>query len=72
MLDPALKKKKPVFVSSTSKVYGRSTNLPSSREDDDLVFDRPTRAMKLCQPPQALDERYLAPAYWKEQKNFPS
>src|SRR4051794_11201691 len=64
VLAQANKKQKPVFIASTSEVYGKSSRLPF-REDGDLVLG-PTftgRWSYACS--KALDE-YLALAYWKE------
>jgi UDP-glucose 4-epimerase len=66
VLAQANKKKKPVFVASTSEVYGKSAKLPF-REDGDLLLG-PTytgRWSYACS--KAIDE-YLALAYWKERK----
>ena len=64
VLNAASKKKKPVFVASTSEVYGKSADLPF-REDGDLLMG-PTfkcRWSNACS--KAIDE-FLALAYWKE------
>src|SRR5919108_5739282 len=64
VLAQANKKQKPVFVASTSEVYGKGAALPF-REDGDLVLG-PTytgRWSYACS--KALDE-FLALAYWKE------
>src|SRR5712672_1083415 len=42
VLKAASKKKKPVFIASTSEVYGKSIQLPF-REEDDLVLGRSTK-----------------------------
>src|SRR5213080_288362 len=42
VLKAANKKKKPVFIASTSEVYGKSTQVPF-REDDDVVLGRSTK-----------------------------
>jgi UDP-glucose 4-epimerase len=66
VLAQANKKKKPVFIASTSEVYGKSEGIPY-REDGDLLLG-PTftgRWSYACS--KALDE-YLALAYWKERK----
>src|SRR3954471_14622525 len=66
VLHAASKKKKPVFVASTSEVYGKSTALPYSEEGDLLLG--PTfkgRWSYACS--KAIDE-FLALAYWKERK----
>jgi UDP-glucose 4-epimerase len=66
VLDAALKKKKPVFIASTSEVYGKSTNFPFC-EDDDLVLGSTNKGRWSYAASKALDE-YLALAYWKERK----
>lgn len=66
VLTHATKKKKPVFIASTSEVYGKSTQLPF-REDGDLVMG-PTytgRWSYACS--KALDE-FLSLAYHKERQ----
>jgi UDP-glucose 4-epimerase len=66
VLAAANKKNKPVFVASTSEVYGKSDRLPF-REDGDLLLG-PTgtgRWSYACS--KAIDE-FLALAYWKERK----
>ena len=66
VLDQAAKKYKPVFVASTSEVYGKSTDIPFS-EDSDLVLG-PTNVGRWSYAiSKALDE-CLALAYWKERK----
>ena len=66
VLDAALKKKKPVFIASTSEVYGKSTSFPF-REDDDLVLGATNKGRWSYAGSKALDE-FLALAYWKERK----
>lgn len=66
VLDAALKKKKPVFLASTSEVYGKSTSFPF-REDDDLVLGATSKGRWSYAGSKALDE-FLALAYWKERK----
>ncbi|HEY1357626.1 MAG TPA: GDP-mannose 4,6-dehydratase [Thermoleophilaceae bacterium] len=64
VLAQANKKNRPVFVASTSEVYGKSASIPF-REDGDLLLG-PTftgRWSYACS--KALDE-YLALAYWRE------
>lgn len=66
VLAQASKKQKPVFIASTSEVYGKSRDLPF-REDGDLLLG-PTytgRWSYACS--KALDE-YLGLAYWKERR----
>ncbi|MCA1586387.1 MAG: NAD-dependent epimerase/dehydratase family protein, partial [Acidobacteria bacterium] len=66
ILRHAAKKKKLVFVASTSEVYGKSTAVPF-REDADLVMGATTRHRWAYACSKALDE-FLALAYWKEKK----
>jgi UDP-glucose 4-epimerase len=69
VLSHATKKKRPVFIASTSEVYGKSTDLPF-RETGDLVMG-PThlgRWSYACS--KALDE-FLALAYYRE-KGLPT
>ena len=66
VLAQASKKKKPVFVASTSEVYGKSRDLPF-REDGDLLLGATTRARWAYACSKAIDE-FLAIAYWKERK----
>lgn len=64
LLGHAAKKKRPVFIASTSEVYGKSAALPF-REDGDLVMG-PThlgRWSYACS--KAIDE-FLGLAYWRE------
>ena len=66
ILRHAGKKKKLVFIASTSEVYGKSTSVPF-REDADLVMGATTRHRWAYACSKALDE-FLALAYWKEKK----
>ncbi len=66
VLQAASKKKKLVFVASTSEVYGKSARVPF-REDDDLVLGATTKGRWSYAASKALDE-FLALAYWKEKK----
>jgi len=66
VLKAANKKKKPVFLASTSEVYGKSTQVPF-REDDDLVLGTTTKGRWSYAASKVLDE-FLALAYWKEKK----
>jgi UDP-glucose 4-epimerase len=66
VLRHAAKKKKLVFIASTSEVYGKSTSVPF-REDADLVMGATTRHRWAYACSKALDE-FLALAYWKEKK----
>lgn len=66
VLEAANKKKKPVFIASTSEVYGKSVQVPF-REDDDLVLGTTTKGRWSYAASKLLDE-FLALAYWKEKK----
>src|SRR4051812_6495107 len=66
VLTHANKKKKPVFIASTSEVYGKSAELPF-REDGDLLLGPTHRGRWAYACSKAIDE-YLALAYWKERK----
>jgi UDP-glucose 4-epimerase len=66
ILAQANKKKKPVFLASTSEVYGKSADLPF-REDSDLLLGPTTKGRWSYACSKALDE-YLGLAYWKERK----
>ena len=66
VLAQASKKKKPVFVASTSEVYGKSRDLPY-REDGDLTLGPTVRGRWSYACSKALDE-FLAIAHWKERK----
>jgi UDP-glucose 4-epimerase len=66
LLDQAAKKNRPVFIASTSEVYGKSTALPFS-EDGDLVLGATSIGRWSYAISKALDE-CLALAYWKERK----
>jgi UDP-glucose 4-epimerase len=64
VLAAASKKKKPVFLASTSEVYGKSTALPF-REDGDLLLGPTFKGRWSYACSKAIDE-FLALAYWKE------
>jgi UDP-glucose 4-epimerase len=64
LLAQASKKKKPVFVASTSEVYGKSTALPFA-EDGDLVLGSTDTGRWAYACSKAIDE-FLAIAYWRE------
>ncbi|MBA2461195.1 MAG: GDP-mannose 4,6-dehydratase [Actinobacteria bacterium] len=64
VLQQANKKKKPVFIASTSEVYGKSPALPF-REDGDLLLGPTDTGRWSYACSKAIDE-YLALAYWKE------
>ncbi|HSK19859.1 MAG TPA: GDP-mannose 4,6-dehydratase [Longimicrobiales bacterium] len=66
VLEVAEKKKKKVFVASTSEVYGKSTDLPF-REDGDLVMGATSRGRWSYACSKAIDE-FLAIAYWRERR----
>jgi UDP-glucose 4-epimerase len=64
VLAQANKKKKPVFIASTSEVYGKSNDVPF-REDGDLLLGPTSTGRWSYACSKAIDE-YLALAYWKE------
>lgn len=64
ILELANKKKKPVFIASTSEVYGKSVKVPFM-EDDDLVLGATSRGRWSYACSKALDE-FLAIAYFHE------
>jgi UDP-glucose 4-epimerase len=64
VLAAAGKKKKPVFIASTSEVYGKSTALPF-QEDGDLLLGPTFKGRWSYACSKAIDE-FLALAYWKE------
>ena len=66
VLAAASKKSKPVFIASTSEVFGKSTAFPF-REDGDLVLGNTTTGRWSYACSKAIDE-FLAHAYWKERK----
>src|SRR5579875_686806 len=66
VLDAANKKKKLVFIASTSEVYGKSTRVPFC-EDSDLVLGPTSKGRWSYAASKALDE-FLALSYWKEKK----
>ena len=66
VLKHANKKKKLVFIFSTSEVYGKSSVVPFS-ENDDLVMGPTTKHRWAYACSKAIDE-FLALAYWKEKK----
>ena len=69
VLAAACKKRKKVFIASTSEVYGKSRDIPF-REDGDLVIGATTRGRWSYACSKALDE-FLAIAYWRE-RPFPT
>jgi UDP-glucose 4-epimerase len=64
ILELANKKKKPVFIASTSEVYGKSAKVPFA-ENDDLVLGATSRGRWSYACSKALDE-FLAIAYFHE------
>ena len=64
VLKHANKKKKLVFIASTSEVYGKSLDVPF-REDADLVMGATVKHRWAYACSKAIDE-FLALAYWKE------
>jgi UDP-glucose 4-epimerase len=66
VLAQASKKKKPVFIASTSEVYGKSADLPY-REDGDLTLGATVKSRWSYACSKAIDE-FLAIAHWKERK----
>ncbi|MEZ5286036.1 MAG: GDP-mannose 4,6-dehydratase [Vicinamibacterales bacterium] len=66
ILRHAAKKRKTVFIASTSEVYGKSTAVPFA-ESADLVLGATTRHRWAYACSKALDE-FLALAYWKERQ----
>jgi UDP-glucose 4-epimerase len=66
VLAAANKKKKPVYLTSTSEVYGKSTAIPF-REDGDLTLGPTTTGRWAYACSKAIDE-FLAIAYYKERK----
>jgi UDP-glucose 4-epimerase len=66
VLEAAAKKKKLVFLASTSEVYGKNGKAPF-REDSDTVCGPTSKSRWSYATSKALDE-FLALAYWKEKK----
>ena len=66
VLAQASKKRKPVFIASTSEVYGKSADLPY-REDGDLTLGPTVKGRWAYACSKAIDE-FLAIAHWKERK----
>ena len=66
VLAQANKKHKPVFIASTSEVYGKSSNIPFA-EDGDIVMGATTRGRWAYACSKALDE-FLAIAYHRERQ----
>ena len=66
VLEAACRKRKLVFIASTSEVYGKNTNVPF-REDADLVLGPTNKGRWSYAASKALDE-FLALSYWKEKR----
>jgi UDP-glucose 4-epimerase len=66
VLKHASKKRKLVFIASTSEVYGKSVDVPF-REDADLVLG-PTEKHRWAYACSKLIDEFLALAYWKERR----
>jgi len=66
VLKHANKKKKKVLITSTSEVYGKSTDVPF-REDQDLVLGSTTKGRWSYACSKAIDE-FLAIAYYHEKR----
>ena len=66
ILEAAMKKNTPVFLSSSSEVYGKNTS-DSLKESDDRILGSPTTLRWSYSEAKAIDET-LAFAYWTEKK----
>jgi UDP-glucose 4-epimerase len=66
VLSHAEKKRKPVFLASTSEVYGKSADVPF-KETGDLLLGPTVKGRWSYACSKAIDE-FLALAYWKERK----
>src|SRR2546426_1375590 len=66
VLELAAKKRKLVFLASTSEVYGKNAKAPF-REEDDIVLGPTTKSRWSYATSKALDE-FLALSYWKEKR----
>ncbi len=66
VLSRAAKKGRPLFIASTSEVYGKSSQLPF-REDGDLLIGPTTLGRWAYACSKAIDE-FLAIAYWRERR----
>lgn len=66
LLASAVKKRKKVFLASTSEVYGKNPQVPFF-ENSDLVMGPTTRGRWSYACSKALDE-FLAIAYWREKR----
>ncbi len=66
VLDAACKKRKLVFIASTSEVYGKNNQVPF-HEDADLVLGPTSKSRWSYAASKAVDE-FLGLAYWREKK----
>jgi len=66
VLAQAAKKRKPVYIASTSEVFGKSRDVPFT-EEGDLLLGPTTKGRWSYACSKAIDE-FLALAYWKERK----
>jgi len=66
VLDASAKKRKLVFIASTSEVYGKNGKLPFE-EDSDLVLGATSKARWSYAASKAVEE-FLALSYWRERK----
>jgi UDP-glucose 4-epimerase len=66
VLEAAARKRKLVFVASTSEVYGKNNKVPFA-EDDDVTLGPTVKSRWSYATSKALDE-FLALAYWKERR----
>jgi UDP-glucose 4-epimerase len=66
VLEAAAKKRKLVFVASTSEVYGKNSKVPFA-EEDDVTLGPTVKSRWSYATSKALDE-FLALAYWKEKR----
>jgi len=66
VLEAAAKKRKLVFIASTSEVYGKNNKVPFC-EDDDTTLGPTVKARWSYAGSKALDE-FLALAYWREKQ----
>src|SRR5579862_8676291 len=66
VLEAAAKKRKLVFIASTSEVYGKNNKVPFM-EEDDVTLGPTIKSRWSYATSKALDE-FLALAYWKEKK----
>lgn len=64
VLDAAARHNRKIFLASTSEVYGKSTKIPFS-EDDDVVYGNTTLSRWSYAASKAIDE-YLALAYFNQ------